>query len=152
MILTNKLVCQKSYFKLLNYKEMWNEIKFKVYDKKKQNIYNVEQIDWKWQKIQVNTWEWLRNENKWDWKMVMDWERFTIIQYTGLKDRGWNEIYEWDILQFYEYKDTATVIFEYGTFAIKWTNPDKDIPPTQLLHWNNLHNIIWNIYENRNKL
>lgn len=121
------------------------EIKFRAWDRRKKFIYEVIQVDWERQMVKVNTWEWLRNENKWGWRLV-NWERFVLQQSTGLKDKNWVEIYEGDIVQndFFE-KPLWFIDFFQKDWAFKINHNNEW--SSYLCNFSELE-IIWNIYEN----
>jgi uncharacterized phage protein (TIGR01671 family) len=73
--------------------------------------------------------------------------RFSLThfgQYTGLKDKHGNEIYEGDILGS-SHGNLGPVQYraEYAAFGIDW----KGVEDADLLHWEELE-VIGNIYEN----
>lgn len=100
-----------------------------------------------WTLEQIAEWE---PDNYIDTCLSRAWKVIAINQYTGLKDRSWKEIYEWDIVEWFhnyivEIKN-AVVRFRIGRFEL---DTFQCIPLYEFLLSNNTTlEIIWNIYEN----
>ena len=91
-----------------------------------------------------------------DWT---DWEFHqvnirSVCQYTWIKDRNWNPIYEWDILlvKDLEWEYNTKVFWRHWIF--KTESLDKDKMHMWMLWYIRTKEIyvIWNIYENKNLL
>ena len=85
------------------------------------------------------------------WDKIIENQRLNyVMQYTGLKDCNWKEIYEWDIVIYN--KDNFLVEWDNKRcwFFLKWKHPAySDIKWYLKLSWKTLR-VIWNIHENSN--
>jgi len=83
---------------------------------------------------------------------------YILMQFTGLKDKNGQEIYEGDIVRFSRINsDTNKHIeiigkigYDHGGFRIYYCVPSKIISP--LCHWTASMEVIGNIYENKELL
>ena len=124
---------------------MSREIKFRVFDKPKKSMYYYKDLmEFCWQYLAY-------------WLIWI----FKIMQYTGLKDKNWKEIYEGDILKFKHPKydkdyrkfrilyDENCISFLIEYLDEKWqlkSISSIGIHASQRDHW---VEVIWNIHENK---
>mgnify|MGYP001493657480 CR=1 FL=1 len=109
------------------------EIKFRAWDKTFKKMHKVDAIDW------FEGWCYCDNEK-------MDEGRLELMQYTGLKDANGKEIYEGDIISWFDgEKRNVEIIWKYGS----WQISDNDEDTMSLFHYEEyVHEVIGNIYEN----
>ena len=124
------------------------EIKFRAWDIDDKEMVEVSALDFSnWKIISLN----YPNGKKYPDEDY--WDRIRFMQYTGLKDKNWKEIYESDLLEYpdsYVWTDEASIAkIIYGeNMRLEWVWVDCYID------YNSFENceIIGNIYENPNLL
>jgi len=116
------------------------EIKFRAWDKKKEQMANVIKIDFEnWSDIKGLTLLECKNKKYW-----MPQDDVIFMQYTGLKDKNGKEIYEGDIVLMEVNQLKGIIKFLNGGFKID----DGDIPlPLGGFEEGEIE-VIGNIYEN----
>lgn len=129
---------------------MSREIKFRVYDKEKNMWTNFKIFDNIMYFMDKNTGVWFHEKYKAK-------GRFSLMQYTGIKDKNGVEIYEGDILKYkflYDrrFKHVSLVKFMEieASFGIKDIYGNEI--PLYRITANNYFEVIGNIYENKNLL
>ncbi len=91
----------------------------------------------------VELWEWCE-------KNGLEWELDgKIMQYTGLKDKNGVEIYEYDVVENFAFRDV--VIFDKGVFTTKNSKANK-FGTKQPLAVHSEIEVIGNIYEDKHLL
>lgn len=99
--------------------------------------------DWRWFNFVLSpiwwnyvwVWPWFEREVKTSPRM----------QYTWLKDKNGEDIYEWDILQYRPNWNYGVVVFADWCFKINWQQADHK-KQTFIVEW--YHEIVGNVYEN----
>lgn len=119
------------------------EIKFRVWDKKKEMWSNYQIVDNMIYFMDKVTGVWIR-DNKYP-------DRFKLMQYTGLKDKNEKEIYEGDIIKNNFEETVGSIMFADCGYWIKTI--DKDIFNDTIYHVLGQYDgevleVIGNIYEN----
>ncbi|TFI66660.1 hypothetical protein CKN82_11240 [Carnobacterium divergens] len=94
------------------------EIKFRAYEKKTKKMRLVAGVDYVLKKIEI----WV------DLKAVpLDFSEVELMQYTGLKDKYYGELYEGSI-GYDAHNDTYGVVrFSDGKFVYEWENICEDL-------------------------
>ena len=110
------------------------EIKFRAWDKKTKNMYQVKGISF--------TWRWA----SWDTEVLQSqykgFDDIELMQFTGLRDKNGKEIWEGDILEYADKSGMGVVRFGEGAFYLE----------TNLKNWRGdiyeSEEVIGNIWEN----
>ena len=80
---------------------------------------------------------------------LFDEEKYIFLQFTGLLDSEWSEIYEWDILkEEYWYDDTPYNYYEVKIWETQWRFWVYYWDGNMFVSAMNRMEVIWNIYEN----
>ena len=87
------------------------EIKFRAWNKQRKEMFEVINIDFKEKKVTLKNWI-IKISN-------VDFNDIELMQYTGLKDKNRNKIYEKDLISCNKYKDVI-VFLENGCFKVKY--------------------------------
>lgn len=90
--------------------------------------------------------EFYSHEDNSMWALHEIWDYENIMQYTWLKDKEWNDVYEWDIVQIEWYVDwylpIQKVIYNEWMFCV------RDSRWWKHCIWELNCKVIWNIFEN----
>ena len=122
------------------------EIKFRVWDKEKNMWTNFKIFDNSIFFMDKNTGVWFNKNHK-------EYERFELMQYTGLKDKNGKEIYEGDIIKYkFPYdrrlKHISPVFYMESQASYGVLDIYKNEIPLYTISTNNYFEVIGNIYEN----
>lgn len=122
---------------------MNREIKFRAWDKDRQKMFYILTDIHALITGEITRVKWCTSEIDEGWCT-----NFDLMQYTGLKDKNGNEIYEGDILQdtYPHLGEKYYVYFEEGLFRIMRSFDNTDLTHKIKNEFN--PNIIGNIYEN----
>ena len=117
------------------------------------------EIRFRWQHQLTNEFVyWYLVMKEWEYWITIDWENWapvwesTVGQYVWFRDKNWNKIYEWDIVQDDLWKIYVVEINEYGRVSLFNKNYDRINPfyGAYVFDWlypENTLTITWNIHD-----
>ena len=127
---------------------MSREIKFRAYHKERKEIFEIASIDFEEKKAALS--------NGIIKLLNVDFKQFELLQYTGVKDKNGNEIYEGDIVLI-KLDETSTwyktvVGFKKGAFIANLIDKEDYVYIFHHGFTDDDFEIIGNVYENKNLL
>ena len=116
------------------------EIKFRAWDKEKNMWTNFKIFDNSTFFMDKNTGVWFNKNHK-------EYERFELMQYTGVKDKNGKEIYEGDIviLNDTEEENRCVVKYKYGSYILVDGDLREDLSNVEA----KFLEVVGNIYETK---
>jgi len=128
---------------------MNREIKFRVISKGKNvGIERLTETGWEWMYYDLNP----DKGERWCKGVMEGMSEVKRDQFTGHKDKNGEEIYEWDIIKFFD-KIVAIIVFEsFGGWCFKWIDPTyisiRQYNPEPIFRNISLFEVVGNVHEN----
>lgn len=123
--------------------------KFKVWDKHIGKMFSVGIIDYTIHSVYIK-------QPFFEWYSERDFDRVELLQFTGVKDKTGKEVYEGDIVRFYddydeEYKATVVFIDGLGAYGVEWDGFQSTFNNINEYYSKDFE-VIGNIYEDKDLL